>query len=231
MHGEGGDEEGPNVAAERPPERGHADGRTNVKRTWIAVIALVVVAMTTVAVAAPVAGASTLDEQLRSSRTGLRRAEAQLRVAEKALAAAQETHQSRGLGVCVRQVEAARRAVRFWRSVVRDLQGARARQSLVELEKSGAWRQLIERAAKKHGVSADGLYRLMMMESGGKVRAVGAGRFYGLFQYSIGTWKADWNPWRSESVFDGSAQIEASAYAVKKGMGRSLWGNTFPAAF
>ena len=45
------------------------------------------------------------------------------------------------------------------------------------------------------------------------------------------TWKDDWNPWRAQSVFDGSPQIEASAYAVKKGMGRSLWGNTFPAAF
>ncbi len=71
----------------------------------------------------------------------------------------------------------------------------------------------------------------MMMESGGRTRAVGAGQYYGLFQYTLGTWGGDWNPWRGRNVFDGSAQIEASAYAVKKGKGRSLWGNTYPAAF
>ena len=89
----------------------------------------------------------------------------------------------------------------------------------------------IERAAKKYGISANGLYRLMMLESGGKARAVGAGRYYGLYQYALVTWKDDWNPWRGKSVYNGAAQIEASAYAIKKGMGRSLWGNTFPAAF
>jgi hypothetical protein len=202
-----------------------------VKRIWIAVIGFAVVAMTTVAVAVPVAAASTIDEQLRTSRTELRGAQVQFRVAQESLAAARAAHQRRGLGARMRLVETSRHAVRFWQGVIRDLRAAKAEQALAALEKSGAWRELIERAAKKYGVNADGLYRLMMMESGGKVRAVGAGRFYGLFQYSLVTWKDDWNPWRSESVFDGSAQIEASAYAVKKGMGRSLWGNTFPAAF
>jgi soluble lytic murein transglycosylase-like protein len=201
-----------------------------VNRTWIALIALLAAALT-VAAATPVASASTLDSQLRSSRGELLRARADLDVAKERLAAAQAEHQHRGLGTLILRVEVSRDAVRFWRAVISDLQAAKARQTLARLEKSGAWRPLIERAAKKYGVSADGLYRLMMMESGGKVTAVGAGRFYGLFQYSIVTWKDDWNPWRSQSVFDGSSQIEASAYAVKKGMGRSLWGNTFPAAF
>jgi len=32
-------------------------------------------------------------------------------------------------------------------------------------------------------------------------------------------------------VYNGAAQIQASAYAIKKGMGYSLWGNTYPLAF
>jgi hypothetical protein len=228
---EGGDEDGPGAAARLPREAGTRRRKDVVKRIWIAAVTFAVIAMTTVAVAAPVAAASTIDQQLRSSRAELRRARAQLVVAQEILAAAQAEHQRRGLGTCIRQVEVSRHAVRFWQAVIRDLRVAKARQALAKLEKSGAWRQLIERAAKKYGVSADGLYRLMMMESGGKVTAVGAGRYYGLFQYSLITWKDDWNPWRAESVFDGSAQIEASAYAVKKGMGHSLWGNTFPVAF
>lgn len=217
----------------RPDCRGSGTRRRRdiVNRTWIAVIAVLVAAVTSVAATATTASASTLDEQLKTSRAKLHRAQAQLVVAKETLADAQAAHQRRGLGVLIRKIDASRKAVRFWQAVVRDLRAAKARQALAELEKSGAWRPLIERAAKRHGVSADGLYRLMMLESGGKARAVGAGRFYGLFQYSIVTWKGDWNPWRSQSVFDGSAQIEASAYAVKKGMGRSLWGNTFPVAF
>ncbi len=160
-----------------------------------------------------------------------RRAEARLDASEDVLRVALLARQRRGLGVYILKVEVAEHAVDFWRAVVRDLVQQQSRQESASYERSGTWRPLIGRAAKKYGVSADGLYRLMMMESGGKARAVGAGRFYGLFQYSLATWKGDWNPWRGQSVFDGSAQIEASAYAVKKGMGRSLWGNTFPAAF
>ena len=199
-------------------------------KLWTTLFALLFVATTALWAAPSGAGAETLGAQLRSSRCELRRAEVRLCDAEAALAAARLAHQ-RGVGLYAHQVEVARREVRSWRAVISDLRTERGRETLAMFEKSGTWRPLIERAAKKYGISADGLYRLMMMESAGKARAVGAGRFYGLFQYSLVTWRDDWNPWRSESVFDGSAQIEASAYAVKKGFGRSLWGNTFPVAF
>lgn len=182
--------------------------------------------------AAPSAGAATLGEQLRDGKRELRRAQARLDAAEAALAEALADHQRRGTGVLVRRVEGAQRAVRHWTAVVRELRRKKAEQDkLAALERRGAWRALIFRAAKKYGVSAEGLYRLMILESGGKVRAVSSGRFYGLYQYALGTWRGAWNPWRAQSVFDGSAQIEASAYAIKKGMGRNLWGNTYPIAF
>ena len=199
-------------------------------RFGIALLALLVVATTALTLAPPKAGAATLSEQLRSSRRDLRRAEVRLDTAQAALAAATLAHQRRGMGVRIREVDRSLRSIRRYKAVIRELLAEQARQAS-SADGSDGWRPVIERVAKKYGVSADGLYRLMMMESGGKVRAVGSGRYYGLFQYALITWKDDWNPFRSRSVFDGSAQIEASALAVKKGMGRTLWGNTYPAAF
>lgn len=202
-------------------------------RRALTILTLLVVATTALLLAAaPSAGASSVAEQLRSSRQKLHRAQTRLAAAEAALTDAVLGHQRRGLGVLIRTVERERHAVSFWKAVIRDLRRKQAEESEVAaLERRGDWRALIRRAAKKYGVSADGLYRLMMYESGGRPRAVGAGKYYGLFQYALSTWKGSWNPWRGQSVFDGSAQIEASAYAVKKGMGRSLWGNTYPMAF
>lgn len=93
----------------------------------------------------------------------------------------------------------------------------------------GAWRPLIEIAGRRYGVSPAGLYRLMILESGGN-RTVG-GTFKGLFQYYPSTWAGSWNPWRHESIFDGWAQIRATAYALSRGMGPSQWPNTYPMAF
>ena len=214
-------------------------------RVWIALLALLVAATAALMLGPPMAGATTLSEQLRTSRRELRRAETRLDGVQAARAAAILAHriarQKGGIGVLVRKVDLSRHAVRFWKALIRDLlekqtqivSAASQAQivSATSAERAGDWCTLVDRAARKYGISAGGLYRLMMMESGGKVRAIGAGRYYGLFQYALGTWKSDWNPWKAESVFDGSAQIKASAYAVKKGMGRSLWGNTFPAAF
>lgn len=195
-------------------------------------LTFVVAAATMFGMCAASAHASTLGDQLEKGRRELRQAESRLTAAETVFAAALATRQNRGTGLMAKELREARHAVVFWRGVVDDLQRARAQATTVaSLERAGAWRALVVRAARKYGVSADGLYRLMIMESGGRVRAVGAGQYYGLFQYSLSTWRAQWNPWRTESVFDGSAQIDASAFAVKKGMGRSLWGNTFPVAF
>lgn len=96
---------------------------------------------------------------------------------------------------------------------------------------SGPWWPLIQEAAASNGVSARGLYRLMMIESGGSAAAVGPGGYHGLFQYSRSTWKGDWNPWRSSSITDGAAQIKATALAIKLGYGPSWWGASFSWAF
>jgi soluble lytic murein transglycosylase-like protein len=201
-------------------------------KSGIALLALLVVAVTMLAAAPPQAAASSLKERLRDSRNELRRAEVRLEKAKAALDAAYDAHQSRGLGPLLLDVEKCRRDVSRLKSIVRKLSAKlAAAASASAAASSGDWRTLIDRAAKKYGISAKGLYRLMMLESGGKARAVGAGRYYGLYQYALVTWEDDWNPWRGKSVYNGAAQIEASAYAIKKGMGRSLWGNTYPAAF
>jgi len=91
------------------------------------------------------------------------------------------------------------------------------------------WRPLIEIAGRKYGVSPAGLYRMMMFESGGRP-AVGT-TYKGLFQYAPSTWARHWNPWHQESIFNGWAQIRATALALSKGMGPSQWPNTYPMAF
>jgi hypothetical protein len=95
---------------------------------------------------------------------------------------------------------------------------------------SGVWWPLIQSAAAANGIWAEGLYRLMQAESGGSA-AASNGVDYGLFQYSLGTWKGSWNPWRSASIVDGSAQIKATALAIHLGDGPAWWPFTYPYAF
>jgi len=55
----------------------------------------------------------------------------------------------------------------------------------------GSWMPVLRAAAKRYHLSAQALHRMMLLESGGRTRAVGGGgAFLGLFQYSPGTWKA-----------------------------------------
>ncbi len=96
---------------------------------------------------------------------------------------------------------------------------------------SGPWWPLIRSAAASNGVSARGMYRLMMIESGGSAAIVGAGGYYGLFQYAPGTWKGDWNPWRSSNIADGAAQIKATALAIRQGHGHAWWDPSYTWAF
>ena len=77
----------------------------------------------------------------------------------------------------------------------------------VDGDGSGPWWPLIQSAAAANGVSARGMYRLMLIESGGSAGVIGPGGYYGLLQYAPSTWKGSWNPWRSASVTDGAAQI------------------------
>lgn len=95
--------------------------------------------------------------------------------------------------------------------------------------RSGEWKPLIAIAAAHYSVSADGLYRLMQFESGGN-RYAGS-TYRGLFQYYPGTWRGGWNPWSDQSIFNGWAQIRATAYAIHRGMGPSQWPNTYRMAF
>lgn len=96
---------------------------------------------------------------------------------------------------------------------------------------SGQWWPLIQSAAAAQGVSARGMYRLMMIESGGSATAAGAGGFYGLFQYVPSTWQGSWNPYRSASITDGAAQIKATALAIHLGYGHAWWDPSYSWAF
>jgi peptidoglycan hydrolase CwlO-like protein len=96
---------------------------------------------------------------------------------------------------------------------------------------SGPWWQLIQSAAASNGVSARGMYRLMMIESGGSATIVGPGGYYGLFQYAPATWKGSWNPYRASSITDGAAQIKATALAIRQGYGHAWWDPSFTWAF
>ena len=95
----------------------------------------------------------------------------------------------------------------------------------------GAWWPLIKSAAASQGVSARGMYRLMMIESGGSAGIVGPGGFHGLFQYARTTWNGSWNPYRAAGIYDGAAQIRATALAVRLGYGSSWWGESYAWAF
>lgn len=116
-----------------------------------------------------------------------------------------------------------------WRQMVRRAKRTVKRLTrswqLVVWERKGQWRSIIRVAAARYDVSADRMHRMMMRESGGR-RFAGT-TFKGLFQYHPGTWRASWNPWRHDSIYDGSSQIFATAYAIHRGYGASMWPNTY----
>ncbi|MEI6726905.1 MAG: hypothetical protein WCN81_11870 [Actinomycetes bacterium] len=95
----------------------------------------------------------------------------------------------------------------------------------------GQWWPLIQAAASANGVSARGMYRLMMIESGGSAGVVGPGGYYGLFQYAPTTWEGSWNTYRSASISDGSAQVKATALALHLGYGHAWWDPSYSWAF
>ncbi len=96
----------------------------------------------------------------------------------------------------------------------------------------GSWRYVIKTAAKRYRISAAGLYRLMMFESSGRAHARGCGGLYlGLFQYCRSTWYGAWNPYRRFGIYNGGAQIWATAYAIRSGWARRMWPNTYWRAF
>ena len=94
----------------------------------------------------------------------------------------------------------------------------------------GVWWPLIKDVAAQNGISARGLYRLMMAESGGVATAVN-GPYRGLYQYAGSTWRGDWNPWRASDIFDGAAQIRATGLAIRLGHGPQWWPTAYAWAF
>ena len=107
----------------------------------------------------------------------------------------------------------------------------RFRLRMAEWERRGEWMPIIRVAAARYHVSAAGMYRMMMRESGGRRYAGSGSAFKGLFQYCTGTWAASWNPYRHDSIYDGSSQIFATAYAISRGMGRQMWTTTFASQY
>jgi hypothetical protein len=93
------------------------------------------------------------------------------------------------------------------------------------------WWPLITAAAGKYGLSADGMFRLMMIESGGSATAGSGGAFQGLYQYAPSTWAGSWNPWRHESIYVGAAEIRATALALHLGYGPAWWTTSYAWAF
>jgi hypothetical protein len=129
------------------------------------------------------------------------------------------------------KVAAARQAaaVRWAKQVDQLRRRLQRREQIARWNRQSNWWPLIKIAGEKYGVDPAGLRRMMMMESGGRGRL--GGTFIGLFQYLPSTWRGTWNPWRRLSIYDGWAQIRATAYALHKGMGPSQWPNTFPRSF
>jgi len=119
-----------------------------------------------------------------------------------------------------------RRAVRV-RNLTRRV---RLRRQIATWARHHEWRPLIAIAGREYGVSPAGLYRMMMLESGGQP-AVVSGPYNGLFQYTTSEWARLWNPWRHKSIYNGWAQIRATALALSRGLGPSQWPNTYPMAF
>ena len=224
------------------------------RQSWIAIIALLIVATAlTTAVITPDAQASTpLRGKLRVAKRALHQANERLKAAEVALAAAQtgitdsvallsaqalaQPQTAAAAPVSVTQLKAkvakARKAVRVWQQRVQRIAlQVRHQVQMVDWERHAEWMPIIKVAAARYHVKADGMYRMMMRESGGRRNAGASSPYKGLFQYYTGTWAASWNPWRHDSIYDGSSQIFATAYAIHKGMGAQMWTSTWASQY
>jgi len=223
------------------------------RKSWIAILAFLIVATAlTTAITTPDADASTpLRGKLRVAKRELRQAHDRLEAAEATLAAAlagttdpvgtlsgqaSALPETAATLTSVDQLKAkvakARKAVRVWQKRVRRIaRRVREQWQIADWERHAKWMPIIEIAARKYHVKADGMYRMMMRESGGRRFAGADSAFKGLFQYWTGTWAASWNPWRHSSIYDGSSQIFATAYAIHRGMGPQMWTTTFASQY
>lgn len=222
-------------------------------RSWIVIVAIIVVATALAAAAVPQkAEAASVKGKLRSAKLALRHSNLRLKAAEAALSAAvgvdagltsttdpaatPSPAATAATTPTVAELQArvakARRAVHAWKQRVQRLaRQYRLERKLAMWERRGKWMPIIEMAAAKYHVKADGMYRMMMRESGGQRYAGASSAYKGLFQYWTGTWSASWNPRRHDSIYDGSSQIHATAYAISKGMGPQMWTTTWSSQY
>ena len=212
---------------------------------------IVATALTTAFIAPDADAATSLRGRLSIARRELRQANERLQAAEAALAAAlagttapagtlsgraSEAPPAATTPSTVDELQAevakAREVVRLWQKRVRRIARlVREQAQIADWERDAEWMPIIEIAARRYHVKADGMYRIMMRESGGLRRAGADSAFKGLFQYWTGAWAASWNPWRRDSIYDGSSQIFATAYAIHKGWGPQFWTTTFASKY
>jgi hypothetical protein len=201
--------------------------------TWHRLLTLTLLAsFSAFLLAAPRAEAATPDLKARIDSASLRLQDlrAQLASARAALQAALPTNAPGALQQARAQIASVKpqvvrllRQIRHWRWVLAHPMQPAA---------NGSWLPVIRAAASGYRLSVTGLFRMMSLESGGRARAVGGGGlFFGLFQYWSPTWRAAWNPFRAYSIFNGGAQIWATAYAIHHGYAWHMWPNTYRLAF
>jgi hypothetical protein len=231
------------------PRRRDTVSRT-LRRTAIVASLLLAVTFTTTAVVTANADASpSLRGRLHAARLHLKKAHVRLATAESALDAAlaagvtpvalgsNETSATTAtpapdVTALRARVRKARRDVHVWEKKVDALAAQVVQEERIAAwERERDWMPIIRIAAAKYHVKAAGMYRMMMRESGGNPRAGASGAFKGLFQYWTGSWANAWNPWRTYSIYDGSAQIFATAYAIHKGMGPQMWTTTWASQY
>jgi hypothetical protein len=221
-------------------------------KSWIAIVAIIIVVATALAAAVPQkAEAASLKGKLRFAKLALRHSNYRLKAAESALSAVvtadpglaaidpaaapsptAATVASPTVEELKARVDRMRHVVRMWQQRVRHLaEQYRLERKMAMWERRGKWMPIIEMAAARYHVKADGMYRMMMRESGGQRYAGANGAYKGLFQYWTGTWCASWNPWRHDSIYDGSSQIYATAYAISRGMGAQMWTTTWASQY
>jgi len=226
-------------------------------KSWTAILALLIIATAlTTAVITPKADASALKGKLRHAKRELRHARQRLTAAEAAVAATLSSTASGTttdpattttnpattttsaapasptLAELQAKVDKERQAVRRWKHRVRRLaRRVHLQRRLAAWESHGKWKPIIRIAAANYHVKADGMYRMMMRESGGRRFAGSNTAFKGLFQYWPGTWASSWNPYRHDSIYDGSSQIFATAYAIHRGMGAQMWTTTWASQY
>lgn len=176
------------------------------------------------------ARAGGLKSQLRDARRGLRSARLGLSGARAQYAAFVAEGFAGDSGPYLDAIKTAKLRIGAQRARIATIKRRLAAQKVQRAADNGNWLPLVRQVAAQEHLSAAGLYRLMSLESGGRATA-NSGSYHGLYQYCYSTWKGAWNPWRDRSIYSGEAQIRATARAIKRGWGHSMWPNTFPVAF